>query len=234
VRIRIRHRWDVTPAEARRIQARLRAEVRLTRLPPRLSTVAGADCAFSPDRSVVAAVAVVFTLPRLEPVERAEGFAPLDFPYVPGLLTFREGPALLDAFRKLRTEPDVVLFDGQGYAHPHRMGLATHLGLWLERPTVGVAKSRLVGEAREVPARSGRYRTLYDRGEAVGRVVRTRDRTKPLYVSPGHLCDLAGAMRVTLRCGGGYRLPEPTRRADREVGRLAKRSGSGSGTPPAT
>ncbi|MBD3163553.1 MAG: endonuclease V, partial [Candidatus Latescibacteria bacterium] len=225
------HRWDVTPADARRIQARLRKKVRLTPLPPRPRTVAGADCAFSRDRETVAAVVVVFALPRLEVVERAEAFAPLGFPYVPGLLTFREGPALLAAFKKLEAAPDVALFDGQGYAHPHRLGLATHLGLWLETPTVGVAKSRLVGEAREVPERAGRYRTLYDAGEAVGRVVRTRDRTKPLYVSPGHLCDLDGAMRVTLRCGGGYRLPEPTRVADREVARLVGRGGRGPGTP---
>jgi deoxyribonuclease V len=184
--------------------------------------VAGADCAFTPDGSEIVAFVVVLALPGLREVARASGRAAASFPYVPGLLSFREAPSLLDAFAALTVRPDVVLFDGQGYAHPRRLGLASHLGLWLGLPTVGCAKSRLTGEASEPGPRRGSYRTLRDGEEAIGRVVRTRDGVKPLYVSPGHLCDMPGAMRLTLRANGGYRLPEPTRIADREVGRMTK------------
>jgi deoxyribonuclease V len=187
--------------------------------------VAGADCALSRDGREVVAFVVVLELPGLAEVARASGRAPARFPYVPGLLSFREAPALLEAFARLPATPDAVLFDGQGYAHPRRLGLASHLGLWLGVPTVGCAKSRLTGHADEPGPRRGSYRSLRDGGETIGRVVRTRDGVKPLYVSPGHLCDVPGAMRLTLRAGGGYRLPEPTRIADREVGRMAKEAG---------
>ena len=179
--------------------------------------VAGADCAFTRDGAEVLAVVVAFRLPGLIEVARAEGRAPVRFPYIPGLLSFREAPALLAAFRKLPVTPDVVLFDGAGFAHPRRFGLACHVGLWLDLPTVGCAKSRLIGEAEEPGPRRGSYRTIRVKGEPIGRVVRSRDDTKPLWISPGHLCDIPGAMRLVLRCGGGYRLPEPTRIADREV-----------------
>jgi deoxyribonuclease V len=222
VKIRPLHRWDLSPRSAAALQESLRKKVVLRPAPSHPRIVAGADCAFTRDGREVVAVVVVFRLPGLELVELATGRAPLVFPYVPGLLSFREAPALLDAFSRVRNAPDVVLFDGQGIAHPRRLGLASHLGLWLGLPTVGCAKSRLTGHARGTPAtRRGSYRTLYDQGDPVGRVVRTRDGVNPLFVSPGHLCDLAGAMRLTLRCGAGYRLPEPTRVADREVGRVA-------------
>lgn len=222
--IRKLHRWDVTPKEAVRIQQRLRDRVRIVPPPPHPRIVAGADCAFTPDGSEVVAAVVVFELPGPVEIERREGRAPVTFPYVPGLLTFREAPALLDAFARVESEPDVVLFDGQGIAHPRRMGLATHLGLWLDRPTVGCAKSRLTGENRGEPGEvRGRWRALFDGEETIGRVVRTRDGVKPMWISPGHRCDVSGAMRVALLCGAGYRLPEPTRVADRAVARLKHR-----------
>jgi len=222
LRFRDLHSWDLEVTEARRLQESLRSRVALVPPPSRPRLVAGADCAPTPDGREVVASVVVLALPGLAEVARASGRAAARFPYVPGLLSFREAPALLDAFRALDARPDVVMFDGQGYAHPRRLGLASHLGLWLGLPTVGCAKSRLTGEAGEPGARRGSYRTLRDGSDAIGRVVRTRDGVKPLYVSPGHLCDISGAMRLTLRAGGGYRLPEPTRIADREVGRLAK------------
>jgi deoxyribonuclease V len=219
-KLRRLHRWDLDVPAARRLQKELSAEVRIVPPPSRLRTVAGADCAFTRDGAEVVALAVVFRLPELTEVARASGRATARFPYVPGLLSFREAPALLDAFARLEVTPDVVLLDGQGLAHPRRFGLACHVGLWLGLPTVGCAKSRLVGEAREPASRRGSYRTIRLRGEPVGRLVRTRDSVKPLWISPGHLCDLPGAMRIVLRCGGGHRLPEPTRIADRDVARL--------------
>ncbi len=223
MRIRRLHSWDLDPARAIRLQEELRTRVRLVPPPSRPRIVAGADCAFTPDGKTVVAVVVALELPSLREAARAEGRAPVRFPYVPGLLSFREAPALLQAFRRLPLVPDVVLFDGQGLAHPRRMGLATHLGLWLELPTVGVAKSRLTGRAPDPGPLRGSYRTLRDAGEPLGRVLRTRDGVRPLYVSPGHLCDIPGAARLVLRTGRGFRLPEPTRLADREVGRLARR-----------
>jgi deoxyribonuclease V len=222
LRIRALHSWNLDVKEAMRLQERLRERVRLVAPPRNPKLVAGADCAFTPDGRSVVAFIVVLALPELTEVARATGRAEARFPYVPGLLSFREAPALVDAFKSLDVRPDAVLFDGQGYAHPRRLGLASHLGLWLDVPTVGCAKSRLTGEAGEPGPRRGSYRTLTDRGEPIGRVVRTRDGVKPLYVSPGHLCDLPGAMRLALRAGAGYRLPEPTRVADREVSLLAK------------
>ncbi|MGE3182809.1 MAG: endonuclease V, partial [Phycisphaerae bacterium] len=148
--------------------------------------------------------------------------AQLKFPYVPGLLSFREAPALLRAFAKLEKIPDVVLCDGQGLAHPRRLGLASHLGLWLRIPTIGCAKSRLCGEHR-MPARTRGSRTkLVHQAELVGTVVRTRDDVRPLYVSVGNLCTLADAVRLTLACSVGYRMPEPTRLADRIVAKARK------------
>jgi deoxyribonuclease V len=187
--------------------------------------VAGADCAPTPDGATVTALVVVLELPSFREVARAEGRAEARFPYVPGLLSFREAPALLEAFRALPATPDVVLFDGQGIAHPRRFGLASHVGLWLGLPTVGCAKSRLTGTAPDPGPEAGSYRTLRDSGETVGRLLRTRSRVKPLYVSPGHRCDVPGAARLALRATRGFRLPEPIRVADREVGRLARRGG---------
>lgn len=208
------HRWDVVPAEAARIQRRLAARVVLQPLKQGARLVAGADLAFSRDEKLVVAAVVMLELPRLEVVEEAFTVEPLSFPYVPGLLSFREGPALLKAIAKLRRQPDAFIFDGQGIAHPRRLGLASHLGLWLRRPTVGCAKSRLCGDFSPPGPEKGACSSLRDGGQRLGSVLRTRAGVRPVFVSPGHLCDFRGAVELVLACCGRYRLPEPTRLAD--------------------
>lgn len=223
---RIRHRWDVTVSEARAIQRRLRGHVEPRDRFGRIRHVAGADVAFAGGRAWAAVL--VFGFPGLEVVEAACAEAPLAFPYVPGLLTFREGPALLRAFAALRTRPDLVLFDGHGVAHPAGVGLAAHMGLLLDRPSVGCAKSVLVGEwdAGALGRRRGDWVPLVYRGRRVGAAVRSRERTKPVFVSIGHRVGLRSAIRLALACCGGYRLPEPTRQADVAVGRLKREGGT--------
>jgi deoxyribonuclease V len=161
------------------------------------------------------AAVVVLTLPQLELIEQACAERPATFPYVPGLLSFREAPAILDALATLTHIPDVLIFDGQGYAHPRRMGIATHIGVLLDHPAIGCAKSRLCGTYQEPGLDRGSRTWLRDGEETIGAVVRTRTRVKPVFVSVGHRVSLPTAIDTVLRCGGGYRLPEPTRRAHR-------------------
>ncbi len=207
------HEWTVSTAEARRIQERLAARVTLRPLPRRIELVAGADVSFSRELGTVYAAVLVFRFATMELLEQALTDAPARFPYVPGMLTFREAPAVLAAFSRLEITPDAAIFDGQGYAHPRRIGLASHMGLWLQLPTVGCAKSRLMGEHGVPGARRGDWTPLLDGADQVGAVLRTRDSVKPLFVSPGHLSDFASSMRLVLDCCRGYRLPEPTRQA---------------------
>ncbi|MBI3645185.1 MAG: endonuclease V, partial [Acidobacteriales bacterium] len=194
------HRWDVTPQEARRIQEELRGQVELKdRLLEKkdekrfdaVRLVAGADVAFDfrgggTSQGQALAGVIVYSFPELREIERAWAERPLEFPYVPGLLSFRELPALLAALAKLRAEPDVIFCDAQGYAHPRRFGLACHLGVLLDRATVGCAKSRLIGKHKEPGRAPGSWSALQDAGETIGAVVRTRTDVKPIYVSPGH------------------------------------------------
>jgi len=214
------HDWTVDPSEARRIQEALAPRVRMKAVVRSPALVAGADVSFSRERGLVFAAVLVFRFRDLEPVERASAHGPASFPYVPGLLTFREGPVMLEAFARLRSRPDVVIFDGQGIAHPRRLGLATHMGLWLGLPTVGCAKSRLIGRHEEPGPHRGDAAPLMDADEQIGEVLRTRDRVRPVFVSPGHLADIASARRIVLDCGRGLRLPEPTRQAHAAVTRL--------------
>jgi len=213
------HDWDVPYDQARRIQEKLAGQVKLSAPPRRINLVAGADMALDKRLGLFFASAVVLSFPRLEVVEERTAHGRAGFPYIPGLLSFREGPVVLKALARLEACPDVVIFDGQGIAHPRRLGLASHLGLWLGVATVGAAKSRLVGEHREPGERKGAWARLTDGGEQIGSVLRTRSRVKPLYVSPGHLCDHEGARRIVLECCTRYRLPEPTRLAHIAVGR---------------
>lgn len=212
-----RHRWDVSPAEARALQERLRHEVIAEDDldPAAVRTVAGADVGFEDGGAVTRAAVAVLTLPGLEPHSQALARLPTSFPYVPGLLSFREVPALLQALGGLPAPPDVVLCDGQGTAHPRRFGLACHLGVSSGLATVGVAKSRLTGRHDEVPDERGAWVPLEDRGEVIGAVLRSRKGTKPLYVSPGHRVSLETAIALTLRALTRYRLPETTRAAHR-------------------
>jgi len=217
------HDWDVSYEEARRLQRELAPRVKLSPLPERIGLIAGADMAFSKAHDLFFASVVVLTFPALEAVEERSVWMRSRFPYIPGLLSFREGPAVLRALEAIERRPDVVLFDGQGLAHPRRLGLASHMGLWLGVPTVGCAKSRLTGRSREPGLKRGDWTPLTDAGEVIGSVVRTRARVKPLFISPGHLCDHAGARRVTLHCCTRYRMPEPTRQAHLAVERLKAR-----------
>ncbi len=225
MRIRELHPWSVSPAEARLLQGRLAPRVRIGPLGKTVRLVAGADLAFDRRRGLLFASVLVFSFPELELVDRADARGPLDFPYVPGLLTFREGPVLVQAFAALETEPDVTIFDGQGLAHPRRLGLACHMGLWLRAPAVGCAKSRLVGTHAEPGPRKGDSVPLMDGEEQIGVVLRTRDGVKPVYVSPGHLTDMESARGIVLECCRRYRLPEPTRQAHIAVGRLKAAAG---------
>ncbi len=216
------HDWKLSPKQGRRLQEELAGRVKRRPLARSIGLVAGADMAFSREHERFFAAVVVLTFPGLEVVEQVFSWARPTFPYVPGLLTFREGPVLEKAFMKAKSEPDVVIFDGQGIAHPRRLGLAAHLGLWLGIPTVGCAKSRLVGEHRPPGERRGSSVRLVDSGEKIGEVLRTRDGVKPVYVSPGHLADFKTSTRLVLRCCTKYRLPEPTRLADIQVARYKR------------
>ena len=203
------HRWDVTSREALRIQEELRERVLLQRRFRQIRTVAGADVSFLENE--VAAVVAVFDYGRLEVVDEAVVKSPCSFPYIPGLLTFREGPVLIQAFEKLTRKPDVIMFDGQGIAHPRGIGIASHLGVLLGRATLGCAKSRLVGEYEGPNVKKGSFSTLTLNSVTIGAVVRTRHGVKPVFVSPGHLMDLTTAIEIVLRCCTRYRLPEPIR-----------------------
>lgn len=218
------HSFRLSPRRAVAVQRELAGRVRVEPPPGPLRLVAGVDCAFSRDGAQCIAAAVVWDRDDARVVEQRIARRPLHFPYVPGLLSFREAPAVLAALRALRTTPDALLVDGQGLAHPRRFGIACHVGVLCDLPTAGVAKSVLVGSFREPAARRGSRSALRDRGERVGTALRTRDGVRAVFVSVGHRLDLRAAERLVLACGGGFRLPEPTRRADRAVA-AAKRRG---------
>ena len=211
----VRHNWDLTPREAIAVQKRLHGKIMLEDDFGTVSRVAGTDVGFDDDGRTTRAAVALLSFPELELVEYALARLPTRFPYVPGLLSFREVPALLAALGKLRTPPDLVLCDGQGYAHPRRCGLASHLGLVTGLPTIGVAKSRLTGTFREPPQRRGAWRPLLDGEETIGAVLRTRAGVKPVFVSAGHRVSLETAIRYTMACVRRYRLPETTRWAHR-------------------
>jgi deoxyribonuclease V len=216
------HEWSLTPREAIELQKRLRERVRVEPLTRKIETVAGADISFNKFDPTIYTAVVVLRLPSLEVVEEVGIVSETKFPYVPGLLSFRESPSVLEAWARLKTEPDAVMFDGQGLAHPRRVGIASHVGLLIERPTLGCAKSVLVGKYEEPGAERGSWTPLVDKGETVGAALRTKNRVQPIYVSPGHLIDVAAAVELTLRCDGGYRQPEPTRRAHLLVNALRR------------
>lgn len=218
------HSWDLSPTDAIALQKELASRVRLPRpRRKRWQLIAGADAAMSKRLGKLVAGIVLMRMPEGEVVEERLVVSQLEFPYVPGLLSFREGPGLIEAFRRLRHKPHVVICDGQGIAHPRGLGLASHLGLWLGVPTIGSAKSRLIGEHREPGRRRGSRVPLEHDGEVVGSVLRTRDGVKPLWVSPGHRIDIETAADVVFSATTRYRLPEPQRLADQLVGRERRR-----------
>jgi len=207
------HPWDISPQEAIELQWELAKRISLDTGANTYRTVAGVDVGVKGE--LARAAVVVMVLPELSILERVVIERPVTFPYVPGLLSFREAPAILEALARLESVPDVLLFDGQGYAHPRRMGIATHVGILLDHPTIGCAKSRLCGSYEEPAPARGSYTWLRDRGETVGAVLRTRSGVQPVFVSVGHRMRLDIAIDLVLRCTRGYRLPEPTRWAHR-------------------
>lgn len=214
---RYRHSWNVTPDEAIAIQNELRRHVVTENRLAAVNTVAGVDVGF-PNRQTARAAVVVLSFPDLRPRDYAVAEMPVGFPYIPGLLAFREVPVVLAAVEKLRTMPDLFIFDAQGLAHPRRLGLACHAGLLLERPSVGCAKSRLTGTYRAPGPERGDRAPLMDGHECIGAVVRTQAKASPVFVSIGHQVDLDTAVRYVLDCAPQQRLPETTRYAHRLAG----------------
>jgi deoxyribonuclease V len=221
MKFRSLHAWDsLTPRQAIQLQRELADRVDSTTPLAEYDLVAGADCSYSRFSPWFYAAVTLWRRSTGEVIEVATAVDKSPFPYVPGLLSFRELPILLQAFAKLKRRPHVVMTDGQGIAHPRRFGVACHLGVFLELPTIGCAKSRLLGEHDEPKPERGSTAPLHDRGELIGQVVRTKDRVNSLYISHGHRITLEDAVRVVLECDGGYRVPEPTRQAHIHVGAL--------------
>ncbi len=217
------HRWDVTPAEAREIQLRLRNSVRVEPIDlAAIHSVTGSDISFNQRSEEVFAGFVTVAFPELTVVASSGLRTQATFPYVPGLLSFRETPPLLEAWERLDLKPDALVVDGHGYAHPRRFGIACHLGVLLDLPTVGCAKSILVGTHEPAGETPGEWQPLVHQGETVGAALRTRAGTAPVYVSIGHRCDLETAIALVSRCALGYRIPEPTRQAHLFVNQLRR------------
>lgn len=224
------HSWDLHPSEAVTLQSQLRARIILQPLPKDISLVAGADISFNKFSEVIYAGIVVLRLPEIEVVATSGVVTTTKFPYVPGLLSFREAPALLEAWEKLTVRPDVLVLDGQGIAHPRRIGIASHIGLWLDLPTIGCAKSLLVGRYEEPLPEAGNWTPLIHKGDTIGAALRTKHRVNPVYISPGYRADLESSLALALRCSKGYavnatgkyRIPEPTRLAHLFVNALRR------------
>ena len=228
MKIKSLHSWNLSYSQARDCQKNLAPKVQLVPLKKQPKLIAGIDCAFSKDGKKIIAAVVVLKLPDFAPVETTSALRKVTFPYIPGLLSFREAPVCIAAVEKLKTKPDLFIIDGQGIAHPRRLGLAAHLGLFFDKPTIGCAKSRLTGQFQEPPLEKGAYTLLKDKKgvkrdtqyETIGAVVRTRTNVKPVFVSVGNKCLLKDAIKITLSCAVKYRLPEPTRLAHQLVSKL--------------
>lgn len=223
------HKWDLSYSQAAALQERLACEVEFRPLRDQPRLIAGLDCAFSKDGQRIIACVMVLKLSDFRFIETKSAVRKASFPYIPGLLSFREAPVCIAAVEKLESEPDMFIIDGQGVAHPRRLGLAAHLGLFFDKPTIGCAKSRLTGRFEEPPLEKGAYSLLKSekRGssrEIIGAVVRTRAGVKPVFVSVGNKCLLEDAIKITLACAIKYRLPEPTRLAHLEVSKLRLRA----------
>lgn len=220
------HPWQVTTHEAIAIQKRLRNQVMTENTLGGIRLIAGADIVTSKDSPKAYAGVVVLSYPALEVVEERGLEDEVTFPYIPGLLAFREGPLLIKVFEQLSTDPDVIVFDGQGLAHPRGMGIATHLGLVFDKPTIGCAKSLLFGRYQEPDAEKGAWAELRDsQGQVVGAALHSKLKTSPIFVSIGHRVDLPTAIRILLDCARGVRIPEPTRLADNFVTQLRRGDG---------
>lgn len=214
------HDWNLSFPEAAELQRHLAANLDLCSFKRPLQTVAGIDCAFSRDKQYIFACIVVVQFGSFDIIETAHAIEKVTFPYVPGFLSFREAPACVAAAEKLRINPDCIIVDGQGVAHPRKLGLAAHLGLFWDIPTIGCAKSRLIGRFTEPALKKGSQTPLKYKDKIIGAVLRTRTNVKPVFVSPGNKCLLEDAVRITLDCSVKYRLPEPTRLAHNIVNQI--------------
>lgn len=240
MRLSVKHKWNVTTAEARRIQEELRKRWEGSDRLGTIRTIAGLDAAFIlkgsqafrkgsrwnalRDANRAIGAVVVFNHPEMRELDRTYAEVPLEFPYVPGFLSFREIPALLAALGKLRRMPDLLFCDGQGYAHPRRMGLASHLGIVLDVPSIGCAKSLLIGEHDPVGRKQGEWSPIRDDEETIGAALRSRTDCRPIYISSGHRVSLETAVKLTLSVSDGTRIPRPTREADRFVSQTKRES----------
>jgi deoxyribonuclease V len=216
------HLWDLTLPEATKLQRELASQVDVRPALKQCKLIAGADISYERFSNVMYAAVVVLRMDDMSRVEVRGAVAEATFRYQPGYLSFRETPALLEAFARVKSKPDAVMLDGQGLAHPRRMGFASHVGLWLRRPTVGCAKSRLIGHFGTLPRQAGSAVPLTQDDQQLGMVVRTKTGVQPVYVSPGHLIDIVSSVDLVLRCCRGYRIPEPTRQAHLHVNALRR------------
>lgn len=224
MQFRVRHPWNLPISDAVQLQRELAKELDTRRPLPNAELVAGADISYNRYDPNFFASVIVYRVSDGAIVETQDDVDLATFPYVPGLLSFREAPALLKAFAKLQSQPDVVMIDGHGIAHPRRLGIASHIGLWLQVPCIGCAKSRLTGKYKEPGLKAGSITPLMDRDEQIGSIVRTKTKVKPVFVSPGNLIDMASSVRVVLETTRGYRIPEPTRLAHLRVNELRRQA----------
>ncbi len=214
--------WNLSIPAAIELQKELSKQLILEDSDTEVRMIAGADVALSPNGDEAVAGIIMYEFPILKEIDRVFSTAPLRFPYIPGLLSFRECPILLKAFEKLKKFPDLIIFDGQGIAHPRRLGIASHMGLILNLPTIGCAKSLLCGTYTEPALENGSSSSLTYKGQEVGIALRMREGVKPVFISPGHKISLKTAVEITRQCDSGFRIPKPTREADRFVGQLKK------------
>jgi deoxyribonuclease V len=206
------HTWNVSIEGAIRIQEELRNRIVLKKTFAEVMMIGGGDVAYSKSKDLLFGTIVVLSFPEMEMVDMATASGKIPFPYIPGLFSFREGPILIKTFQKLRVKPDVMIYDGQGIAHPRGVGLASHLGIWFDLPSIGCAKTPLLHEYILPRPSRGSFESIRRDGKAVGAVLRTKDKVKPLFVSPGHRIDLMTSIQLVLESCKGYRFPEPLRK----------------------
>lgn len=204
---------SLSPAQAIELQNQLRKQIKIEPLKKQIRTIAGADISFNKYEETVYAGIIVLSFPDLKEVAKSTVISKTSFPYIPGLLSFREVPALLLAWNQLSIKPDLLVLDGQGIAHPRRMGIATHFGLVTDAPTLGCAKSLLTGKFETLPEAAGSESLIYDRDEVIGAALRTKNKVNPVFISPGHRINLKQSLAIIKQCVNGYRIPEPTRKA---------------------
>jgi deoxyribonuclease V len=207
------HSWKVSLEKAIQIQKDLSSQIILRKTFSKVRTVGGGDVAYSKNKALLFGAIVILSFPQMETLDIATDLGKLSFPYIPGLLSFREGPILIKIFQKLKVKPDVIIFDGQGVAHPRGIGLASHLGLWFDLPSIGCAKTPLLDEFVSPGFSKGSFEAIQREGKEVGAVLRTKDKVKPLFVSPGHRIDLTTSIQLILASCQGFRIPEPLRQA---------------------